>query len=307
MLPLILRRLGEGLLVLVLVHAATFAALRLMPGDPLADAAGDRALPTATLERLRHLYGHDQPVLTQYVSDLRAKLSGDLGTSIKIARGVSVAQLLGAAIPVSFALGCGALAFGLGLGIWAGVTAARRARSRIDHGLRALATLGISLPDFVVAPFLLLVFSLWLGWLPAGGTGSLTALALPVLVLGIPLAASIARLTRTSLLEELRLDFVRTARAKGADDGRIVFDHALRPALGPVLAYIGQAAAAVLTGAMVVEQLFAIPGLGYYFVAGAVSQDWPLVSAAALVYAVMLVLFNLAADLALARLDPRTR
>lgn len=307
MLPIILRRLGEGLIVLLLVHAATFGALRLMPGDPWADAAGDRALPAAAVARLKQLYGHDRPVLAQYAADLGDKLRGDLGTSIKIARGVEVRTLLAAAVPVSFALGCGALAFGLGMGLWAGVTAARRAGRGADHGLRALATLGISTPDFVVAPFLLVVFSLWLGWFPAGGTAGLPSLILPVVVLGLPLAAAIARLTRTSLMEELRLDFVRTARAKGAAEGRVVFDHALRPALGPVLAYVGQAAAAVLTGAMVVEQLFAIPGLGYYFVVGALSQDWPLVSAAALVYAAMLVLFNLAADLALAWLDPRTR
>lgn len=307
MFTVILRRLGEGVLVLLLVHAATFAALRLMPGDPWADAAGDRALPPAATERLKHLYGHDRPVLSQYITDLSDKLRGEFGVSIKIARGVSVTHLLTTSVPLSFALGCGALAIGLGFGIWGGVWAARRVGRAADHQIRAFATLGMSTPDFVLAPFLLLIGSLWLGWFPAGGTAQMSALILPIIVLGIPLAAAIARLTRTSVLEELRLDFVRTAKAKGANEHHIVFNHVLRPAIGPVLAYTGQAAAAVLTGAMVVEQLFAIPGLGYYFVAGAISQDWPVVSAAALVYAVILVLCNLVADLLLVWLDPRTR
>jgi oligopeptide transport system permease protein len=304
---ILLRRLLEGLIVLLLVHAATFAALRLMPGDPWADAAGDRALPPAAVARLKQLYGADQPILTQYVHDLAAKCQGDFGISIKLSRGTPVSTLIADALPVSMALGCGALAVSLGVGLWAGVISARRARRWPDHFIRTGATLGISTPDFVIAPLALAVFSLWLGWLPAGGTSGTATLILPVLVLGLPLAAAIARLTRTSMMEELRADFVRTARAKGAADGSVVYDHALRPALGPVLAYVGQAAAAALTGAMVVEQLFAIPGLGAYFVTGALSQDWPLVSAAALVYAVVLVIFNLLADLALAALDPRTR
>ncbi len=309
----LLRRLGAGLVVLWLVHLLTFAALRAMPGDPWLDLAGDRELPAAAVARLKHLYGQDQPVLVQYFQDLCDKLRGDFGYSLKIAHGQPVLGLLARATPVSLAVGSGALLVGIFLGLWAGTLAARAARASSaraqlgDQGLRLLATLGISTPDFIIGPLLLLVFSLGLGWLPAGGVESASALLLPVLTLGLPLAAQIARLARASLIEELGADFVRSARAKGADESRIVYEHALRPAVGPVVAYCATAAAQVLTGSMVVESLFAIPGLGYFFVAGALQQDWTLVAGAALEYAVLLVAFNLIADLALLWLDPRTR
>jgi oligopeptide transport system permease protein len=313
MLGVILRRMGAGVVVLWLVHLFTFAALRAMPGEPWNDIAGDRALPAAAIARLKTLYGQDQPVLIQYARDLWDKIHGDFGYSVKIARGVPVLDLLARATPVSVSVGCGALLIGIFFGLWVGIMAARGARSRDsvaqagDQGLRLLATLGVSTPDFIIGPLLLMVFSLWLGWLPAGGVDTPAALLLPVLTLGLPLAAQIARLARASLLEELGADFVRTARSKGASESRIVIEHALRPAFGPVLAYLATAAAQVLTGSMVVESLFAIPGLGYFFVAGALQQDWTLVSGAALEYAALLVAFNLLADLGMVWLDPRTR
>jgi oligopeptide transport system permease protein len=196
---------------------------------------------------------------------------------------------------------------GIFLGLWAGMLASRFANRWQDGAIRASATLGISTPDFIVAPLLLVAFSLWLGWLPAGGIDHASALVLPIMTLSIPLSAQIARLTRASMVEELGADFVRTARAKGAGESQIVIDHALRPAFGPVLAYLATAAAGVLTGSMVVESLFAIPGLGYFFVAGALQQDWTVVSGAALFYTVLLMSFNLLADLGLLWCDPRTR
>jgi oligopeptide transport system permease protein len=306
---LIVQRLLAGAAVLWLVHLLTFAALRLMPSDRWADIAGDRTLPAAAVERLKELYGQGSgsTVLSQYVADLGGKLRGDFGTSLKIARGHDVLDLLARAAPVSISIGCGALLVGIFLGLWAGMVAARHAGRGPDQGIRAAATLGISTPDFILAPVLLVVFSLWLGWLPAGGIDRSSALLLPILTLALPLAAQIARLTRASLVDELRADFVRTARAKGATDGRIVIEHALRPAFGPVLAYLATAAAGVLTGSMVVESLFAIPGLGYFFVAGALQQDWTVISGAALIYAILLVVFNLLADLGLLWCDPRTR
>jgi oligopeptide transport system permease protein len=309
MISLITRRLLAGLAVLWLVHLLTFAALRLMPGDPWADVAGDRTLPAAAVERLKELYGQgsDRSVVAQYVDDLTSKLTGDFGTSLKIARGHDVLALLAEAAPISVSIGCGALLVGVFLGLWAGMLAARRAGRGPDQAVRAAATLGISTPDFILAPVLLVVFSLWLGWLPAGGIDHASALFLPILTLALPLAAQIARLTRASLVDELKADFVRTARAKGAADGRIVMEHALRPAFGPVLAYLATAAAGVLTGSMVVESLFAIPGLGYFFVAGALQQDWTVIGGAALIYAALLVVFNLLADLGLVWCDPRTR
>jgi oligopeptide transport system permease protein len=306
---LIGRRLLAGLAVVWLVHLATFAALRLMPGDPWADIAGDRTLPAAAVARLKEFYGQGEgrSLVAQYASDLGGKLGGDFGASLKIARGHDVLDLLIQAAPISLSIGCGALLLGIFLGLWAGMLAARRAGRLPDQAVRGLATIGISTPDFIVAPLLLVVFSLWLGWLPAGGADRPSALVLPVLTLGLPLAAQIARLTRASLVDELKADFVRTARAKGAAEGRIVMEHALRPAFGPVLAYLATAAASVLTGSMVVESLFAIPGLGYFFVAGALQQDWTVVSGAALIYALLLVVFNLLADVGLMWCDPRTR
>ena len=310
MLAALFRRLLNGVLVLWLTHLAVFVALRLQPGDPWADLAGDKSLPPAAVARLQALYGHEGNFLTQYGHELWARCSGDFGLSLKLARGQHVADLLWAALPVSVAVGCGALLVALVLGGWTGLIAARSralGRGRRDTVVRIATTLGISTPDFVFGTALLLFFSLTLHWLPAGEIDSPWGLVLPVLTLGLPLAASVARLTRASVIEELRLDFVRTARAKGASEARVVFDHALRPAAGPVVAYFAQAAAAVLTGSLVVEALFALPGLGFYFVQGTLAQDWTVVSGAALLYTALLVLFNLVADLILTWLDPRTR
>ncbi len=309
MIPLIARRMLLGIAVVWLVHLLTFVVLRMMPGDPWADIAGDRTLPAAAVERLKEIYGQasGRSVVAQYFDDLSGKLSGNFGTSLKIARGHDVLDLLAQAAPISISIGCGALLIGIFLGLWAGMLAARRMGAAPDHLIRAASTLGISTPDFIIAPLLLVVFSLWLGWLPAGGAEHPSTMWLPMFTLALPLAAQVARLTRASLVDELKSDFVRTARAKGAGEGRIVMEHALRPAFGPVLAYLATAAAGVLTGSMVVESLFSIPGLGYFFVAGALQKDWTVISGAALMYAVMLVIFNLLADLGLLWCDPRTR
>lgn len=307
MLAVVLRRLLGGLFVLWMVHLATFAAMRALPGDPWADVAGDRALPPQAMAELRARYGADRPLLAQYGADLAARVRLDFGHSLKLARGEPVGGLLAAAAPISLGIGSGALLAGFFLGLWAGGRAARRPGSLLDRGVLAASSLGVSVPDFVLGTALLVVFSLALGWLPAGGIGSPLALVLPVATLAVPLAAAAARLARATMIDELRSGYVRTARAKGAGEARLAYEHALRPAAGPLLAWLAQAAAGVLTGSMAVETLFALPGLGYYFVAGAMQQDWPVVTGAALVYAALLVACNLAADLCLLRLDPRTR
>lgn len=310
MLRYLLRRLADGIVVLLLTHLAVFCALRLLPGDPWADVAGDRSLPPEAVAHLKTLYGHDGSMVSQYLHELAGRLQGDFGLSLKLARGQPVTRLIADALPVSFAIGCGTLFIGIVLGVWGGMCAARSRMAghlRRDLAWRTLTTLGISTPDFVLGTALLLLFSLALHWLPAGGLDSPLGLVLPTLTLGLPLAAAIARLTRASLGEELGNDFVRTARAKGVGEAQVVYDHALRPAAGPVVAYIAQAAAGVLTGSMVVEALFALPGLGFYFVQGTLTQDWTVVSTVALLYTALLVVFNLLADLALAWLDPRTR
>jgi oligopeptide transport system permease protein len=313
MLAILARRLLAGLAVIWLVNLITFAALRAMPGDPWADMAGEHSLPPAAAAHLRHLYGHDRPVLQQYLDQAGDALQGTFGYSLKIARGYPVAALVEQAAPVSLSLAATALALAVALGIGGGVAAAAAARrsgrraQAIDRGLQMLATIATSVPVFVIAPLILIVFSLSWGWLPAGGMGSASALILPSLTLAVPLAAEIARLLRASLLDDLAADFTRTARAKGASEARILLEHALRPALGVVVAYGASAAVGLMTGSMVVEGLFALPGLGYYFIAGALEGDWPVVSAVAMLYAVLLVAANIVADLMQAWLDPRTR
>ena len=306
----ILSRFRDGLIVLFLTHLAVFTALRLQPGDPWADLAGDRSLPPEAVAHLQAVYGHDGNFPTQYLREVSSRLQGDFGLSLKIARGRPVAELLATGLPVSIAIGSGALLIGLLLGLPAGILAARSrmlGRGRSDRLIRLTTSLGIAVPDFVLGTALLLLFGLALHWLPAGDLDGPAGLILPVLTLGLPLAASLARLTRASLADELRLDYVRTARAKGASEMRLLYDHALRPAAGPVVAWMAQAAAAVLTGSLVVESLFALPGIGFAFVQGTLAQDWTVVSGAALLYTALLVIFNLGADLALAWLDPRTR
>ncbi len=305
-----LRRLGAGLLVLWLVHLATFVALRFQARDPFADLGGDRGLPAESVARLKALYGHDGHLLSQYASELLARATGDFGISLKLAPGLSTWEVLSRALPISIGLGCGALLVGVFAGLWLGVvaaTSAHRGRGFADQAVRVVATLGSSLPDYVLGTALLVLVALGLGWLPVAGLATPAGLVLPVLTLCVPVMAAVARLTRTVLSDELRADFVRTARAKGADEARVVWQHALRPAIGPVIAYLAPAAAGVLTGSMVVESLFNLPGLGACFVQGALAADWPIVTGAALLYTMLLVGLNLAADVALAWLDPRTR
>ena len=301
------RRLLGGLFVLWAVHLATFSTLRLLPGDPWDALAGDRDLPPAAVAALRAKYGADRSFVAQYLTDVGGILRLDFGVSLSLARGQPVLDLLAHAAPTSIAIGCGALLVGSSSGIALGVMAARRAGRWPDRVVRMVASAGVGVPDFVIGTAVLLVFALALGWFPAGGLASPLGLVLPVLTLAIPLAAATARLTRTSLLDELSAPYARTARAKGADEQRIAVGHCLRPALGPVFAWLAQAAANLLTGSMVVEALFALPGLGYYFVAGAMQRDWTVVAGAAVAYALLLVLCNLVADLVLVAMDPRTR
>ena len=210
------------------------------------------------------------------------------------------------ALPVSLALGGSALLLALVLGVGLGVRAGLRPRSASDHVSMALALVGLSLPNFVIGAGLVIVFALRLGWLPVAGWSGFASAVLPTLTLALPYAAVIARLARTGTVEVMRQDFVRTARAKGLPERTVVWRHALRPALLPVVSYLGPAAAGILTGSFVVETLFGVPGMGQWFVKGAINRDYPVVLGTALVYFALVSLFNLAVDLAYAWLDPRS-
>jgi oligopeptide transport system permease protein len=303
MLLFIARRLAFAVPVLLAVATLTFFAMRIAPGGPF-DA--ERRLPPAVEANLKARYHLDEPLVSQYVRYLGGLLRGDLGPSFRYPDR-SVAELIALGLPVSMTLGAAALAMALLLGLPAGMLAAMRHNRGADHAAMLGAMVGVSVPSFVLGPLLVILFALTLGWLPVAGWGTWRQVLLPAVTLGLAYAAFIARLTRASLLEVVRHDFVRTARAKGASEGRVVARHALRLALVPVVSYLGPAAARILTGSVVVEQIFSVPGVGRYFVTAALNRDYTMVLGTALVYSTLLVAFNLLVDLAYAWLDPRIR
>ncbi|ATE66949.1 ABC transporter permease [Rhizorhabdus dicambivorans] len=305
MLDLIRRRLFTALPTLAAVVILSFVLMRLAPGGPF---DGERPLDPRTREALMSTYGLDLPLHQQIGRYLWRLAHGDFGPSL-VYRDFTVTDLIARGLPVSLALGALALLLALLLGLSTGMTAAARPGSRTDHGLMLGATLLTALPSFVVGPLLALIFGLWAGWLPVSGWGEGEPghMVLPVVALALPAAGAIAKLARAGLAQVLAQDHVRMARARGQGWPRILIVHALRPALVPVASYLGPAAAGLLTGAVVIETVFALPGLGRYFVQGALNRDYPLVLGVVTLYAALIILFNLLADLAYGWLDPRVR
>ena len=304
MIGLVLRRLAQAVPTLLLVVAASFFLMRLAPGGPF-DL--ERPLAPAAMENLRRVYGLDQPLLVQFGRYLGALARGDLGPSFSF-RDLTVADLLARGLPVSLALGALALLLALGIGIGCGCLAALRQGGATDRAVTLLAGLSLSLPSFVVAPHLPIGFGLTLHWLPRGGGGGGAPghLVLPVITLALPQIGAVARLTRASLAEALRAQPVRTMRSLGLPPGRVL-RHALRGALLPVIALAGPLATGLLTGSVVVETVFGLPGIGRYFVEGALNRDYTLVMGTVLLVGVFVVVLNLAAYLAAAWADPRLR
>lgn len=299
-----LLRLASAVPTLLLLITVTFFMIRMAPGGPF-DA--ERVLPPEILQNLEQSYHLDEPLWRQYLRYLSDVVHGDLGPSYQYVD-FSVNELLGAGLPVSMAIGSAALILALLLGGSAGIWAALRQNRWSDHLTMTAAMAGISVPNFVVAPLMILLFSVTLGWLPAGGwDGGLRHAILPVIALALPQVAYIARLMRGSMIEVLRQNFIRTARAKGLPEHQVVLKHALKPALMPVLSYLGPAAAGIVTGSVVVEQIFGIPGIGRHFVQGALNRDYTLVMGVVLFYGVLIVLFNFVVDLFYVLVDPRLR
>jgi oligopeptide transport system permease protein len=298
-LPLrVLRRITWLLPSLVLLVFLTTGLMYRAPGSPF---RGERVAAPQVEAALRAQYGVPESALAFFgVYVERLVVDGSLGPSLKV-QGRSVADLLGPAIPVSLGLGLLALALAVAVGLVLGTAAALRPRSAVDHAAMGVALLGISLPNFVIGAGLMMLFALELGWLPVAGFAGPRHLVLPAITLAAPYAAYVARLVRAGLLD------VRTARAKGLPERAVVLDHALRGALLPLVAFLGPAAAGILTGSFVVETLFGVPGMGQWFVKGAVNRDYSLVLGTALVYAALVAVLNLAADLLTAWLDPRVR
>lgn len=305
MLTYVLRRLGGALPTLFIIVTLAFFMIRLAPGGPF---SLERPIDPLIMENLNRAYGFDQPLWKQYLTYLGNLLQGDLGPSFT-RRDFTVNELFASGLPVSIKLGSLSIGIALILGIFLGAVAALRQNSWIDYLVVGSATLGITIPTFIIAPLLSLVFGVMLGWLPAGGWdgGSWRNMVLPVATLALPQIAIIARLTRGATIEALRSNHVRTARAYGLPSYMVVVVHTLRAAILPVVSYLGPTAAALLTGSVVVETIFGIPGIGRYFVQGALGRDYTMVMGTVVVIAVFVLLFNLIVDILYAWLDPRVR
>lgn len=305
MLGYAVRRIAGTVPTLLILITLSFFVIRLAPGGPFDE---EHALAPQVRANLDHLYGLDRPLGAQYLHYLDGLAHGDFGVSYKL-RDESVAGLIAQGLPVSAEVGFAALVLAILGGIPVGIWAALRQGGAVDHAVTALATLAIALPAFVTGPLLALLFGLALRWLPVAGwqPGDPVYLILPAVTLALPVGASIARLMRGSLLETSGASFVRTARARGLGPGRVLWRHALRPALLPVVSYLGPAATYVFTGSLVVETVFALPGTGRYLVEGALDRDYTLVMGMIVLYGALTLLCNLAADLLYGWLDPRVR
>ncbi|HEY1892450.1 MAG TPA: ABC transporter permease subunit [Steroidobacteraceae bacterium] len=305
MLGYAVRRIAGTVPILLILVTLSFFVIRLAPGGPFEQ---EQALTPQVRANLDRLYGLDRPLGVQYLHYLEGLAHGDLGLSYKL-RDESVAGLIAQGLPVSVTVGFAALALAMLCGVPLGIWAALRRGGVIDYAVTGLATLAIALPTFVTGPLLALVFGLALRWLPVAGwqQGDLTYLILPAITLALPVCAVIARMMRGSLLETLSASFIRTARARGLGPRRVLLRHALRPALLPVVSYLGPAATYVFTGSLVVETVFALPGTGRYLVQGALDRDYTLVMGMIILYGALTLMLNLAADLAYGWLDPRVR
>ncbi|HEX3755774.1 MAG TPA: oligopeptide ABC transporter permease OppB [Rhizomicrobium sp.] len=307
-----LRRLLGALPTLFVIVTLTFFMMRAAPGGPF-DA--NRRLPPEIEHNIEAAYNLDKPLLQQYLIYLGKLAHGDLGPSFKN-KDFTVAQLIGIGLPVSAKLGLAAMAAALLLGSATGIWAALRQNCWQDYSVMTLAMFGITIPTFVTAPVLTLIFGIYgvsfFGHdisLPVGGwnDGALRNMILPVMVLALPQIAIIARLMRGSMIEVLRANYIRTARAKGLPAHLVVLRHGLRAALLPLVSYLGPAVAAILTGSLVVEEIFGLPGIGRYFVQAALDRDYTMVMGVVICYAALIVVLNFLADIAYGLLDPRVR
>jgi oligopeptide transport system permease protein len=298
----VLRRIGFAIPSLVLLVFVTTLLMYEAPGNPFAQ---EKVASPQVEEALRAQYGVPRSGTAFFAIYMKRLLfEGSLGPAIKV-QGRSVVELLAPAVPVSLSLGLLALVIAVALGLLLGIRAGLRPNSAADYASMSLAMLGISLPNFVIGAALMIVFALQLGWLPVAGWGGYEHLWLPALTLALPYAAYIARLARSGTIEVMQQDFIRTARAKGLPERTIVLKHALKGAILPVVSFLGPAAAGIMTGSFVVEILFGVPGMGQWFVKGALNRDYSVVLGTALFYTSLITLFNLLVDLAYGWLDPR--
>ena len=303
MLRFITSRFLQSLLALFLVITATFFMVRFVPGGPF---TAEKAVTPEILRNLEAHYGLNKPLWRQYLDYLGSLAHGDLGPSFKYPNR-TVNEILSDKLPVSAELGAESLAVALVLGIGLGTLAAIRRNTWVDYLASGFGMTGISIPTFVVGPLLVLALAIHAGWFNASGWYEPADRVLPCLVLGLAYAAPISRLTRGGLLEILHQDFIRTARAKGASEFRVVTRHALRGGLLPVVSFLGPATAGILTGSFVIETIFQVPGVGREFVNSAFNRDYTLVLGTVILYAALLIGLNLAVDVAQVWLNPKLK
>ena len=304
MIPFIARRLWNGFLTLAALATLTFFVMRLTPGGPFSRNRKISPEVQANIEAAFHL---DEPVWQQFGRYLWGLLRLDLGPSTRH-RDYSVNDLIASGLPYSLTIGFWAILIAALVGIALGLAGALRRNGVIDYVAGTVGVIGIAIPIFIIGPLMQLYFSLHLGWLPVGGwNNGWRSVVLPVVVLALPNIAYISRLTRSSLIETLRENHVRTARAKGIGPLRVLWGHAMTGALLPVVAYLGPAAAALITGSILIETMFAVPGVGRHFVDAALNRDYPLVMGITITYGAFLIVFNILTDLLRGWLDPRVR
>ena len=306
MLRYALRRLLIAIPTLFVIITIAFFMMRAAPGSPFDT---DRQLPAAIEQNIRAAYGMDKPLIAQYGDYLSKVVRGDLGPSLKY-RDKTVTEIIAEGFPVSMTIGVASLCLAMVFGVGLGVAAALRQNRPADFGAMAVAMIGISIPTFVTGPLLALIFGVWLRVLPSGGLQggmSFQNLLLPIITLALPQIAIISRLTRASMIEVIRSNYIRTARAKGLSEWRVITRHAMRAALLPLVSYMGPALAALMTGSLVVEQVFQLPGIGRQFVIGALQRDYTVVMGVVILYAALIILMNLLADLLYGVLDPKVK
>jgi oligopeptide transport system permease protein len=278
--------------------------IRLAPGGPF---DSEKILPPEIKANLDAKYHLDEPLVKQYFRYLGQIITLDFGPSFQY-KDWTVNELIARGFPVSLTIGALAMVLAFSLGTLIGIVAAVRQNTAVDYSLMGVAMLGISIPNFVVAPLLILLVAVYAGWLPAGGWDwSMQRMVLPVVTLALPVIAYIARLTRGSMIEVLHSNYIRTARAKGLPESLVILRHALKPALLPVISFMGPATAGLITGSVVIERIYSIPGLGSYFVQGALNRDYTLVMGVVIFYGVIIILLNFIVDILYAWMNPRIR
>lgn len=305
MIRYILKRLLVAIPTFLLIVTAAFFLMRVAPGGPFDK---ERTLPPEIEKNILAAYNLDKPLIVQYTDYLGGLIQFDFGPSYS-SKDFTVTELLMNGFPASLTVGGLALCVALFIGISFGILAALRQNSWIDYLVMSCAMTGIAIPNFVMAPLLTLILGVYVSWLPVAGwgNGQFSHLLLPVITLALPQVGAFSRLMRASLIEVLNAHFIRTARAKGLREQLVILRHALRPALIPVLSYMGPAALALLTGSVVIESIFDIPGIGRYFVNGALNRDYPLVLGVVILYAGLIIILNLFVDLLYAVMDPKVR